>query len=100
MGDVLQLRRDIGIQADRGSGRSIQNGFEENAAGFAAKRQRAGAHLVEYRAEREKVSARVQVFAPHLLGRHVSDGAERSSRAGELFFVKRNHGSALAGRAW
>src|SRR5580692_9616854 len=102
MDDVFELGRNIGVEANRGGGSSIENRFEKNAAGLAAKGKRAGAHFVEHRAEGEKVGAGVEVFAPNLLGRHVSDGAHGAAGTGELLFVERGHGviwTELAGGA-
>jgi hypothetical protein len=43
----------------------------------------AGGHLVEHQAKGEAIGARVQLLAPHLLGRHVAGGAHRYASAGK-----------------
>ena len=41
-------------------------------------------HFVENQAERKKVAALVEILTSHLLGRHISDGADGYSGAGEV----------------
>ena len=62
----------------------IQNGFEDHPRTFAAERQRPGRHLVQHRAEREQVGAGIEFLASHLLRRHVGDGAQRRTGAGQM----------------
>ena len=52
----------VGIEADGGQGRAVQNRFE-NEATVALKRHSAGRHLVEHGAEGEKVGASIQILA-------------------------------------
>ena len=46
-----------------------------------------GRHLVEHRAKRKQVGAGIQFFAARLLRRHISDRAERSTRAGQVLLI-------------
>ncbi len=82
--DVLKLERQVGIQADRHQGSAIQDGVEDHAGSVAAKGREPGSHFVEDDAEGEKIGAGIEVLAPHLLGRHVGDGAEGRSGTGKV----------------
>ena len=53
-----------------------------SAADSPVERALAGEHLVENRAKRKNVGARVGGFSAHLLGRHVAHRAQHSSRFG------------------
>jgi len=46
-------------------------------------------HFVEHRAEAEQVRARVQLFTPRLLRRHIGRSALRHSGAGEVCGIDR-----------
>ena len=87
----------------RRSGRrrhAIQDGFEDHAGGFAAEGQDAGGHFVEHGAERKEIAASVQFLAANLFGRHVGDGADGGSGAGEHFAgVERGVAHGRAGGA-
>ena len=50
----------------------------------AGKRQTARRHLIEDRAQREQIAARIEFLAASLLRRHVGDGADSGARAGEM----------------
>ena len=56
-----------------GSRRLIQNGIEDNRGCIACERLPPGRHLVENRPKRKRVVISVQLFAPGLFRRHVSD---------------------------
>src|SRR5208282_4025170 len=58
--DTFQLCGRVGIQTNRCNGSAVQNGIRDQAGGTTAKRQNAGAHLVEHDAKRKKVSTSVQ----------------------------------------
>ena len=58
--------------------------LEDLAGGGAREGRRSRRHLVEHRAERVEVAARVDVLAASLLGGHVGDGPHHGSRAREL----------------
>ena len=85
--DFFKLRDNLGIQADRGDGRFFEDGGKDDSGGIAAKWKRAGDHLIEHRAETEKVGARIELLAASLLGRHIGDGADSEARTGEMSFV-------------
>ncbi len=82
--DFFEARRQVGIEADRGNRRAIQDGFEDEAAGVTAEGERAGGHFIEDDTEREEIAAGVHLFAPDLLGRHVGDGAQSGAGTGEV----------------
>ena len=84
----FEWRGEIGIEANRRDGSAVQDGFEDDAAGVAAKRERPRRHFVEDDAEGKEVAASVEIFAADLLGRHVGDGAESAAGAGEMFFLR------------
>src|SRR5262249_15446260 len=44
--------------------------------GFTDERRPSGNGLVQYDTEAEDVGARIDLFAPRLLGRHIADGAK------------------------
>src|SRR5208282_6771362 len=48
-----------------------------------AERHRAGGHLIEHGAKAEQVRTGVEILAARLLRRHVGDGTDGRSRAGE-----------------
>jgi hypothetical protein len=83
--DFVELGREIGIEAQWRHGRAIEDGFEDYGGRVAAEWDHASGHLVENRAEREKIAAGVHFLAAGLLGRHVGDGAESGAGTGELF---------------
>ena len=86
-----------GIQLRCGTGSVVENGGENDAEAFAAKRKRAGGHLVEHRAKREEVGARIESFGADLLGRHVGDGAKSRAGTGEVVWLKQDAGQSIAG---
>ena len=95
--NVFEFCRNARIEAHRGHWAALENFVEDDARSFARKRQRAGGHFIEHRAEAEKIAARVEFLPAHLLGRHVSDGADCRARAGEIFSVETG-GLILRGR--
>ena len=76
--------------------RAIQNGVEDDCRSVAAERQRAGRHLVEHDAERNR-SVRASSSLPGLLRRHVSDRAHGGAGAGQIFEVTRSSGLSVSG---
>ena len=82
---VFEARRQIGIEAHRRRGCAREDGFENQARGVSAKRQRAGGHFIEDHSERKKIAAGVHFLAANLFGGHVRDGAQRGAGAGEMF---------------
>ena len=72
----LERLRALGVVPRRGDGRRVDV-LADHADGVVAEERRpAGHHLVEHRAERVEVAARVGRAAERLLGRHVGDGAD------------------------
>jgi hypothetical protein len=57
--------------------------------------KRTGCHLIHH-AEREKVCGRIELFAESLLGRHVSDGAQRRARGCQLIPIPAQSAERLA----
>ncbi len=94
--DARERRRERRVHlVDRGR-LAIEDRLVDHRRGLAFERQHAGRHLVEHRAEREQVGARVGELSARLLGRHVGDRAERGAREGEI--VARRHRLELRGR--
>ena len=59
---------------------AVEDGVEDHRRRVARERQRAGRHLVQHRAEREQVGARVGELPARLLRRHVAHRAHRRAR--------------------
>ena len=95
----FQLRRNIGIQPHRGTWERVQDGFEDDSRAFATEGQRPCRHLVQHRPEGEQIGARIQFLGPHLLRRHVSDGAERRAGAGQVLLRVDGHGVRVGNRS-
>ncbi len=57
--------------------------MEDDGGSGAVEGQAAGGHLIEDGAEAEEIGARIDFFAAGLLGRHVGDGADGGTGAGE-----------------
>jgi len=85
--NAFEVRGQVGIQAERGGGRGIENGFEDFRGTAATKRQDAGGHLVEDGAEGKKITAGIEIFGAGLLGRHVRNGAERGTGTGKVLLI-------------
>ena len=86
--DAFEFNGNFRIQAHRGGRRLVQDRVKNVARTFSAERHRARYHLIENRAEREEIGARVQLLAAHLLRRHVSHRAQRGSRTGQVLFAR------------
>ena len=69
-----------------GAGARFRYRFGDYASGVPCERLPAGGHFVQHGAEAEKIGARVEIVAAHLLGRHVSNRSYRSSRARQQHF--------------
>src|SRR6476659_2250294 len=79
--DAIQFLRQARIQSHRGRGRAIQDAVEDLSRRVAMEWRPARRHLVQDDAEREQVSARVQLLTAYLLGRHVRDRSRYTPRA-------------------
>jgi len=91
--DVFEFERQIRIEPNWWSGGTIQNCFEDDRRTLATEGQLASGHLIEDGSKREQIGPCIQFSRPRLLRRHISDGAERRTRAGEVLFVNRSrHG--------
>src|ERR1039457_873214 len=62
----------------------MQNRSADFSRTQALEWQSAGRHLVHHRAERDEVAARIQLFRPNLLGRHIGYRAQHRSWARQL----------------
>ena len=82
--DARQFRGSAGIQPSHRHRRAIQNAVEDRPRAVTVKRRRAGRHFVQHDAEREQVGAGIHVLRPHLLGRHVRDRSQRTSRTRQV----------------
>src|SRR5258708_6682077 len=80
--NALELGWSGWIQGDRRSRSVVQDVVENDGAGRPGKRMLSGNHLVEHRAERKQIAARIQLFAARLFRRHVRDGANDGAGAG------------------
>ena len=82
--DVFELGRQVRVQPDRRQRRTVHDRVKDHSGSFSAKRHGAGGHFVQHDAKRKQVGTRIERLAAHLLGRHVSHGAQRRSRTGEV----------------
>src|SRR5256885_13046652 len=82
--DLLELRRNRGIQARGGRRRAIENGLKNHAGSVSYEGLFAGGHFIEDEPERKQVGAFVQLFAADLLRRHVGHRAHGNAGAGEM----------------
>jgi hypothetical protein len=80
----LELGRQARVELAHPARLAVQDAVEHGARGRAGEGTLARHHLVEHRAEREEIGARVDRLAERLLRRHVGDGAERHARARQL----------------
>src|SRR5208282_525578 len=81
---------------------TVEDCVENNGGGVTAEGHRAGGHLIERGAKAEQVRTGVEILAARLLRRHVGDGTDGRSGAGEERFVHRgggtDGGSGMGGR--
>ncbi len=85
--DFFESGREIGIEAKRRDGSSIEDFFEDDAGGFAVEGKLAGGHFVEDDGEGEEIGASVEIFGADLFGGHVGYGADGGAGAGEMLRV-------------
>jgi len=85
--DARELGRKSGIEPDGSDRRMIEDAIENFSRAVAAKCGAASRHLIENNTEAEEIAASVKLTAACLFGRHVGDGAESSSGAGEMGFI-------------
>ena len=64
--------------------RAVQDGVKDQWCAAPGEGRSTPRHFVEHRAEAEQVRARVQLFTPRLLRRHIGRSALRHSGAGEV----------------
>jgi hypothetical protein len=64
---------------------SIQDRIKHRACRVPSKRKPARTHFVEHRAEREQVGASLEFLPANLLGRHISDGSQRTAGTRQMF---------------
>ena len=97
--DALQRDGQARIELLRRRGRGMQDPVEDERRCRGGKRSHPRRHLVQHDAEREQIRARVELFAPRLLRRHVQDRAHGAARARQVVFLegvgpRRNGGGA------
>ncbi len=85
--DALKLGREIGIEAHRRDGSAIQDAIGDYAGCIAAEGHGARGHFVEDYAEAEEIGAGVELFAAHLLRRHVGNRTDCRAGAGHEFGI-------------
>ena len=96
--DVAQLVRHVRVVAQGRLRRAIQNFGKNDAGRVATKRKYARGHLIEHYAKGKNVTASIEILAAHLLGGHVSHGANGGSGTGEVVGVDtHSHGSVGGG---
>ena len=83
--DVFQLRRHVRIQSERRNWRPVQDGVENHPSPLAPEWQGRRRHFVQNRTEGKQVGACIEFLPSDLLGRHVSDGAQRIAGTSEMF---------------
>ena len=81
--DAFQLGRNFWIQVPNRCGRVVQDGVVKNRRSFSRKCPSPHGHFVQNETEGKQVGPGIQLFATHLLGRHVTRGSDRHSRAAE-----------------
>ena len=77
--DAFEFGRDFRVEANRCGRVSMENAVEYRGRSVALEREGSGGHFVENRSEREKIGPNVERFPERLLGRHVSDCADRAA---------------------
>ena len=82
--DLDQLERDQRIQIGRRSRIAIQNPGVDHGGSAAVEGNLSRRHLIENGSKGEQIAARIQLFSARLLGRHVRDRADRSSRRSKV----------------
>ena len=82
--DAIELRRQVRIHARRRRRLALQDRCENDARRIPCKSLPARRHLVQHQSQRKQIGASIELFRAHLLGRHIADGADRHSRAGEI----------------
>ena len=82
--DVFQFWRKVRVQTNRRNWIARQNFMTNHSRTFSAKRQDSRGHLVEHRAEGKQIAARIEFLGPHLLRRHIGDGAKRRAGTGQV----------------
>ena len=85
--DARELGRKSGIEPDGSDRRMIEDAIENFSRAVAAKRGAASSHFIENNTEAEEIAASVKFTAASLFGRHIGDGAESGSGAGEMGFI-------------
>ena len=66
----------------------MQDSVEDDRRGCAGKWNRPGRYFVEHNTERKQIRPCVQIFAPRLFRRHVSDRAHGAARARQMVFAE------------
>ncbi len=90
--DAFHLPGQVRIEPDRRRGQPFQNCIEDQRRSVPAKREGSGRHLIQHRAKRKQIAARIEFLAFGLLGRHVSHGPHGRSGTGQVVFA---HGGRL-----
>ena len=86
--NLFELRRKIGIEPTGRHGGLAQDGLKDRRRAVAAKRERAGRHLVKHDAKGKQIRTRVQFLGPRLLRGHVRYCSQRAAWAGEMRLAK------------
>ena len=87
--NLFELRRQLWIQPHRCHRYAVEDRFRKHAQSVAPKGQNPTHHFIEHDAKRKQVGTSIQILTPHLLRRHVCQGADRRSRSGQIGHLTR-----------
>src|SRR5436190_2080202 len=87
--DALKFLWQIGIQPHWRNRRFAEDGLENHSRSVPSEWHHSGGHLIKHCAEGKYIRTAIQIFSSRLLGRHVSNRAQRSSRTGQVHRIHR-----------
>ena len=82
--NFFQSRRDCGIQLRRRNRIEFENGVKNHRRRCAGKRPTSSRHLVDHDAQGKQIRPGIQFLTASLFRRHVSDGSNSRSGAGQV----------------
>jgi hypothetical protein len=80
--DIFKPQRDIRVQANGGYRGAVQDRVMEEGGGVAIERHPPRGHLIQHRAKRKQIGARIQFFPARLFGGHVGESTHDCSGVG------------------
>ena len=81
---AFEVNRQLRNHACRRRWFALQNSRKNHAGSVSLERLLPRRHFVKHQTERKQIRTRIQVFAAHLFGRHISYRAERGPRARQI----------------